>query len=378
MKPIIIIGSGLAGYGLAREFRKLDTITPLLIITQDKGEAYSKPMLSAAYSQGKTAESLISANIHEMAKNVNATILADTVVNSIDTGAKVVLSTQGTFEYQSLALALGADVIRIKLAGNGVGDVLSVNDLRDYAIFREKLASAKSIVILGSGLIGCEFANDLAGKGHDITVIGMTEQPLSPLIPPTAGEALKNKLSSLGVQWRLGRTAQAIERTESGLNLVLDNGEKISADIVLSAIGLRARTTLASAAGITVNRGIVVDGFLQTSAADVYALGDCMEINGQVMPYVMPIMHASRALAMTLAGACTTATFPAMPVSVKTTAYPITVLSPPLGAQGTWELLETDGGLKFGFMDSSKKLQGFVLTETKTKQRMAMVNLLNS
>ena len=378
MKPIIIIGSGLAGYGLAREFRKLDTATPLFIITRDKGDAYSKPMLSAACTSGKTPQSLISATTEKMAQDLNATILQETAVSKIDTNSRLVVTSQGTYEYQSLVLALGAEVIRPRLEGNGVDSVLSVNDLWDYARFREVLESAKRIAILGSGLIGCEFANDLAGKGYDITVIGMTDQPLTPLIPAAAGAALKQRLSDFGVQWRLGRTATAVEQASNGLNVVLDNGDLINADLVLSAVGLRARTALAAEAGIAVNRGIIVDDHLRTSAPDVYALGDCIEINGQLMPYVMPIMHASRALAKTLAGEHTAVAFPAMPVAVKTPACPISVLPAPANAEGAWQLLEEDGGLKFGFVDNEQKLQGFVLTESKTTQRTALVAQLGN
>ena len=180
------------------------------------------------------------------------------------------------------------------------------------------------------------------------------------------------------MQWCLGRTATAVEQANNGVNVVLDNGEQIEADVVLSAVGLRARTALAAEAGIAVNRGVIVDDHLRTSAPDVYALGDCIEINGQLMPYVMPIMHASRALAKTLAGEYTPVVFPAMPVAVKTPACPISVLPAPANTEGAWQLLEEDGGLKFGFVDSAQKLQGFVLTESKTTQRTALVSQLGN
>lgn len=376
MNPIIIIGSGLAGYGMARELRKLDGATPLMIITQDAGDSYSKPMLSAALSQGKSAENLVMASAEKMASDLNAQVLTKTQVEHIDTANKTVSTSQGVFSYQALILSLGADTIRPRLDGDGVADVLSVNDLWDYARFRQKLEGAKRIAILGSGLIGCEFANDLAGKGYEITVIGMTATPLSPLLPAAAGAALQAKLSDLGIHWQLGRGATSVNKVATGLSVALDNGDNIEADVVLSAVGLRARTALAAEAGITVNRGIVVDGYCRTSAADVYALGDCMEFNAQVMPYVMPIMHCSRAIAKTLTGEATAVVFPAMPVAIKTTAYPITVLPAPINTVGEWKTLEEDGGLKLGFVDEAQQLQGFVLTETKTAQRMAMVNQL--
>ncbi|NOT66873.1 MAG: FAD-dependent oxidoreductase [Methylophilaceae bacterium] len=377
MKPIIIIGSGLAGYGVARELRKLDKLMPLLIVTRDHGDAYYKPALSAALSQDKSPEDLITANVNKASQDFNATILYQTTVRNIDTALKLVVTDKGSFEYQSLVLALGAEVIRLKLEGDGADDVISVNDLWDYKRFREALLGAERIAILGSGLIGCEFASDLIGKGFKADVIGMTEQPLMPLIPAAAGEVLNKRFSEKGVSWHLERKVTSVMRStstsEKALNVILDNGDVINADIVLSAVGLRARTTLAAEAGITVNRGIVVDDYLRTSAADVYALGDCIEINGQTLPYVLPIMHASRVIAKTLAGQPTPVVFPPMPVTIKTQGYPILVLPAPMGVAGEWKLLEDDNGLKMGFVDQENKLLGFVLTEGQITQQAAMV-----
>jgi len=137
----------------------------------------------------------------------------------------------------------------------------------------------------------------------------------------------------------------------------------------MAAVGLKSRTDLARGAGLKVNRGIVVNRNLQTSDADIYALGDCMEIEGLVMPYVMPIMHASRALGATLAGKPTAVSFPAMPVMVKTPACP-TIVSPPApGAAGEWKVEQTADGVKSLYVDASGKLLGFALNGTATAER---------
>ena len=378
MDPIIIVGSGLAGYAVARELRKLDTATPLLIITGDAGDAYSKPMLSNALTAGKSAASLASANPEKLAQDLNAQILTHTTVNSIDAAVKTLATDKGSHRYHALVLALGAEPIRPQLEGDAADALLPVNDLWDYAHFRQRLEGAKKIAILGAGLIGCEFANDLAGKGYDISVVGLSQQPLANLIPEAAGAVLAERLQELGVQWKLGRRALGAWHRDGQIELRLDNGETMTADVVLSAVGLRPRTQLASAAGIAVRHGIQVDAMLRTSAPDVYALGDCAEIEGQVMLYVPPIMHASRALAKTLSGEPTAAAFPPMPVAIKTTAYPITVLPPPAGSNGEWELLEQDGGLKLAFHDASRRLLGFALTSGKTSQRTALLAQLGN
>jgi len=104
-------------------------------------------------------------------------------------------------------------------------------------------------------------------------------------------------LAALGITWRFGTAVNAVDKTATGYALMLTDGTSLSADVVLSAVGLRPRIELARNAGLAVNRGIVVDAQLRSSDADIYALGDCAEIDGRVLPYVLPIMHAARALA---------------------------------------------------------------------------------
>jgi rubredoxin-NAD+ reductase len=373
MEPVIFLGSGLASYTLAREFRKLDATSPLMIITRDDGSVYSKPMLSNALSAGKTPTDLVSSTANKAALDLNATILTKMEATAIDTDRHEIQTTRGNFRYRALVLALGADPIRPNLSGNAVKDILSVNDLTDYARFRTMLKPGCTIAILGSGLIGCEFANDLAGAGFAVTVTGPAKYPLQSLLPLQAGTELQQALANIGVHWRLGQTATSAARAGNQIELELDDGSSLTADIVLSAIGLRPRTGLAKAASINTNRGIVVNSSLGTSTPDVYALGDCAEIEGRVLPYVMPIMHAARALAKTLTGPEATVAFPLMPVAVKTTAYPIVVQTAPTGIDSSWVTIEADNGLQLWQIDQNGKMLGFALTGAKTRQRMTML-----
>ena len=373
MDPIVILGSGLAGYTLAREFRKLDAISPLTIITRDDGSVYSKPMLSNAYAAAKTPLQLATATAEKAALDLDASILPQVEVIAIDTIAKEVQTTAGNYRYRALVFALGADPIRPPLEGNAADAIHSVNDLADYARLRAALEPGSAVAILGSGLIGCEFANDLAAAGFAVSVIGPAAYPLQPLIPQQAGAALEHALQEIGVHWHLGRTATSAARSGKKIELRLDDGSRVIVDVVLSAIGLRPRTALAHAAGIKVSRGIVVDGSLRTNDPDIYALGDCAEIEGRVMPFVMPIMHAARALAKTLAGNVTRVSFPCMPVAVKTAIYPIVVQPAPSEVDANWVAMEADNGYQLWQIDHSGKLHGFVLTGVKTRQRAAML-----
>ncbi|NTV11676.1 MAG: FAD-dependent oxidoreductase, partial [Zoogloea sp.] len=356
--PILILGSGLAGYNLAREFRKLDKTTPLVIVSRDDAGFYSKPMLSNALAGNKTAASLVMKSADKMAEELNARILPRTAATDIDAAAgSVTLDNGETIAYRDLVLALGADPVRLPLAGDGAADVLSVNDLDDFARFAARLEGACRVAILGGGLIGCEFANDLLARGIAPTIVDLGAWPLSRLLPEEGGRWLRESLEAAGVCFRSGVSTTAVNRSGKGYAVELSDGSTLEADLVLSAVGLRPRTTLAAAAGLTVNRGIATNRLLATSAPNIHALGDCAEVEGLSLPFVMPIMQQAKSLAATLAGKPTQVCYPAMPVIVKTPAAPTVVCPPPVGAQGEWSIgSEHDGdrtiAIEARFLDS--------------------------
>jgi rubredoxin-NAD+ reductase len=362
MEPIVILGSGLAGYAVAREFRRLDTATPVVVVTADGGEVYSKPMLSTALAAGRDAAQLPSAGAAQLATQLRIETRVRTRVAAIDReGRSLRLADGGRLGYGHLVLALGADPRRLALAGDGADAVLSVNDLDDYAAFRAAIAGARRVAILGAGLIGCEFANDLALSGRQVDVIDIAPQPLGRLLPPRAAARLRDGLAAAGIAWHLGRTTRAIRRGHGGLTVDLDDGGGIAADVVLSAIGLAPRTTLAAASGLAVGRGILVDRHLRSSDDRILALGDCAEVEGLVLPYVMPLMACARAAARSLAGTATAVAYPAMPVVVKTPAMPVVVAPPPAASRGDWREEETADGILARFVDAAGAATGFAL-----------------
>jgi rubredoxin-NAD+ reductase len=377
-QPVVIIGSGLAGYTVAREFRKLDTETAVVILSGDHGGFYSKPMLSNAYAQKKSADSLLMKDAAKMAAEIKVEVRPSSEVTAIDPILKKLTVNGEVQHYSKLVLALGADPIRLPLQGNGADAVLSVNDLDDYRRFRAAAEGKSDIVILGAGLIGCEFANDLAGAGYNVHVIDLAPQLLGRLLPPESAAFIQRKLEGEGVVFNLGTTTQKVERTGDKFSLTLANGGSITADVVLSAVGLKPRTALAASAGIKTNRGIVVNGLLQTNFEDIYALGDCAEVEGRVLPYVMPIMHAARALAPILAGKPTPVHYPSMPVAVKTPACPTVVSPPEPGAQGDWRVEGSVDGIKATFHHKDGQLLGFALMGAAVSEKAALTQQLPS
>lgn len=367
---MVIIGSGLAGYAVARELRKLDSEKPILMLSADHGGFYSKPMLSNALSTGKTPDSIINGDATQMAEQLKISIRPHCRIIAIDPTNKTVISVnEEKIHYDSLALALGADQIHLPLSGNGTDKIHTINDLDDYKHFRNALEVKKRISIIGAGLIGCEFANDLATAGYQVNVIDISAQPLGRLLPPEAGEFLQRKLEAVGVVFHLNASTQSVNQIQDYFRLSFADEKTVDCDLVLSSVGLRPRTQLAASAGIAVNRGIVVNRLLRTSSDRIYALGDCAEVDGKVLPFVMPITHAARALAATLSGNPTPVQYPAMPVLVKTPACPIVVSPPDFSIKGNWQVETSNEGVKALYRDETGSLLGFALLGAAVKEK---------
>lgn len=377
---IVIIGSGLAAYTLAREFRKLNSNESIALITRDSGDFYSKPMLSTAFTNKKLASELITNSREVMEQQLNIHIYPFTDVFSIHDDERFVITNHGNISYQKLVFAAGADPIRLTILGNAAHEVLSVNDLDDYQVFQDQLKTKRKVLILGAGLIGSEFANDLINGGHEVSVVDLSTTPLARLLPEQSANLFKQKLAEVGVKWHLGTTVKEISRSSKSnqLHIQLENGDSIFADIVLSAIGLKPRTELASTLKISVNRGIIVDRFLRTNIEHIFALGDCAEVDGLILPYVMPIMHSARALAQTLCGIETQVNFPAMPVVVKTPAINTVVAPPNQGTNGQWKIQLLDHGVDARFFDANGKLCGFALLGSATNLKAQLTKELPS
>ncbi|WP_166362331.1 NAD(P)/FAD-dependent oxidoreductase [Pseudomonas akapageensis] len=370
--PVVIVGTGLAGYNLAREFRKLDGETPLLLITADDGRSYSKPMLSTGFGKNKDADGLSMAEPGAMAEQLKAEVRTHTRISGIDPGHKRLWIGEEAVPYRDLILAWGAETVRVPVEGDAGDAIFPINDLEDYARFRAAAAGKRRVLLLGAGLIGCEFANDLIVGGYEVDLVAPCEQVMPTLLHPAAAAAVQAGLEGLGARFHLGPVLTHLQRTEDGLEAHLSDGEQIACDLVISAIGLRPRIDLAAAAGLEVNRGVVVDRQLRTSHANIYALGDCAEVDGLNLLYVMPLMSCARALAQTLAGNLTTVGYGPMPITVKTPVCPLVVSPPPRGMEGIWTVEGQGSDIKALCHDRAGSLLGYALTGAAVMEKLAL------
>lgn len=387
MTPVIILGSGMAGYTLAREFRKLDSETPLIMISSEDGASYAKPGLSNAFTAGKSADALAQADALKMGETLSMTIMANTQVSSINTESKTLTlqlldaapgtsTSEQTLEYRDLVLAVGASPITLPIKGDAADQLLQVNSLQDYRVFRDRLdqlGADTCIGIIGAGLIGVEFANDLIKAGYAVTLMDLAEYPLPKLIGQDQGQALQSALEDDGVVFKMGVSVAEASFEGTEIKLGLSSGDSANFDLVLSAVGLKPNTELASDAGIECGLGITVDKLLKTSAKHVYAIGDCAVVEGHFLPYVMPLMSEARALAKTLSGEATSVKYGVMPIAVKTPSQPLCIL-PAQHAEGSHtEVIDTEDGHVIKTLSSDDELLGFVLMgKAALKERMAL------
>ena len=372
MSPIVILGAGLAAFSVARELRKLDKQVAIRIVTADAGDFYSKPNLSNALALGKTLAQLVVTPRTAIAAQLGIDIAVGVHATALLPAEHALETSAGRIEYSKLVLAIGAQTIRLPIEGNGAADILFVNHLADYGVLRQRLEGRRRVALLGAGLIGCEFANDLAGAGYAVDVFDLAPQPLGRLLPPAAAAFFRQRLEAAGVSFHFETSIGRIDRHDDAYVLLDLNGREYQADLVFSAVGLRPETAMARAAGLATNRGIVVDASLATTDADIYAVGDCAEVQGLVLPFVMPIMQQARALAQTLAGRPTPVGYPAMPVVVKTPACPAVVCPPPTGLEGAWQEDATATGVRAMFVDATATAAGFALVGEATAEKQAL------
>ena len=187
----------------------------------------------------KDADGLSMAEPGAMAEQLKAEIRTHTRISGIDPGHKRVWIGEEQVCYRDLVLAWGAETVRVPVEGDGVDAVFPINDLEDYARFRVAAAGKRRVLILGAGLIGCEFANDMSLGGFEVDVVAPCEQVMPTLLHPAAASAVQAGLEGLGVRFHLGPVLTRLQRAGEALEAHLSDGSVIACDLVVSAVGLR-------------------------------------------------------------------------------------------------------------------------------------------
>jgi len=371
---IVIIGSGFAARQLVKNLRKQDANVPIVLIAADNCDEYNKPDLSHVISQNQLADALTRDSSASFAEQYNVQMHPNTRITSLDTTTKTLSSGESCWQYHQLVFAVGASAIVPPISGHE--HMLTLNSQQEYRQCEEQLLQAKRVLILGGGWIGSELAMDMCRAGKQVTVIDKSCSLLSSLMPVEASSRLQFCLQQMGVELVFNQQLVSLQPHQQAWLATLSNGRELLADAVVSSIGLRPNIQLAEQAGLQVNRGIVVDARLQTSAEGVYALGDCAEIEGKLLPFLQPIQFSAMTLAKNLLGASDNLKLPAMLVKIKTPNMPLHLAGETQRQDLQWTITsETQGMIAKGF-DQQQQLRAFIVSEDHMKQAFGLLKTL--
>lgn len=296
---VVIVGAGTAGWTMARAIRERDADRPIAIVTGCSGAVYDKPMLSVAMAKAIGLPSMVKEAGNDAARRLGVRLIPDTFAISIARESNTLRTTRGAIKYDHLILAHGAIPRMDERLPRSL--CWAINDLRCYTRFREALARPKQpqhIAVVGAGLVGCEMANDLALAGHTVVLIDIATRPLASFVTAVESAALLAAWAALPITFQGGTRIERVSR--QGQKLVVDTDARIAINVdhVISATGLQTPSRLAESAGLDWNNGIAVaPESLTTNVKNIFALGDCVSINGQAHRFIEPIAKQARVIA---------------------------------------------------------------------------------
>jgi len=314
-RRVVVVGYGMAGARLADEIRRRDPEgkrVALTVLGQERHAAYNRVLLSSVVAGSMTPDSV---RLHDAdwAQKHAVDLRLGATVSAVDRARRVVVLDDGEeVGYDALVLATGSRPWvpptegLLDPDGSLAPGVVAFRSLDDCESIIAAGRPGTPVAVLGGGLLGLEAARGLAGRGCLVTVVHPVGHLMERQLDAGAGRVLARSLSALGIEFRLGTLAT---KYLAGDSLALDDGSQVPAELVVVSAGVRAETDLASAAGITVDRGIVVDDALRTSDPRVHALGDCAQHPGTVSGLVQPAWEQATVLADRLTGAAPAARY---------------------------------------------------------------------
>src|ERR1700712_5054341 len=275
-EPLVIVGNGMAAARLVDELAKVALGRYAIAVIGDEPRlAYNRVLLSSVLA-GETASHDIELRPASWWRDRGVTLKYGCVATEIDVGRRE-LKTAGeeSLEFSRLVLATGSAPLRLNVPGADLAGVHTFRDSRDVDLLLTLAAQKKRVVVVGGGLLGLEAAYGLAKAGASVTLIHLMDRLMERQLDLSAAQLLKSLVERKGIRILLNASTARIHGETQAEGVELIDGRRIEADAVIFAAGIRPNIALARDAGISVNRGVVVDDHLQTAALDIFALGDC-------------------------------------------------------------------------------------------------------
>jgi nitrite reductase (NADH) large subunit len=334
-EPLVIVGNGMAAARLVDELSKISLGRYAVAVIGDEPRlAYNRVLLSSVLA-GETASHDIELRPANWWRDRGVTVKYGSLASEIDVGRRELkIEGEESVEFSRLVLATGSTPLRLGVPGADLVGVHTFRDTRDVDILLALAARRKPVVVIGGGLLGLEAAYGLAKAGTPVTLVHLMDRLMERQLDGAAAALLKSLVERKGIKIELNANTARIHGEGRVEGVELSDGRLIEADAVIFAAGIRPNVTLAKDAGIAVNRGIAVDDHLQTSAENIFALGECAEHRGICYGLVEPAYEQAKVLAQHLAG--------------RATSYPGSVVSTNLKVSGVGvfsagDFLGTDG-----------------------------------
>jgi NADPH-dependent 2,4-dienoyl-CoA reductase/sulfur reductase-like enzyme/nitrite reductase/ring-hydroxylating ferredoxin subunit len=268
---IVIVGGGAAGFAAAEMLRRQQYRGSIVMLSSDAAPPVDRPNLSKDYLAGSAPEDWLPLRPDGFYAETHIDLRLTTDVASIDTTARnVVLAGGGTVPYDRLLLATGAEPVRLPIPGSQQRHVHTLRTLGDCRAIIESAKGARRAIVIGASFIGLEAAAALRARSLEVHVVAPEQRPMERVLGPEMGDFVRALHEEHGVIFHLGDTVIAMDGNDSKLN----SGLVLGADVVVMGVGVRPRLALAEQAGLALDRGVVVNGYLETSIPGIYAAGD--------------------------------------------------------------------------------------------------------
>jgi nitrite reductase (NADH) large subunit len=303
MEKLVVIGAGMAsGRALEHLFETAPGRFAVTLFNTEPRGNYNRLMLSPVLSGDKTAEDIVTHDADWYAAHGVVCRFGERV-EAIDTARKVVIGAAGEVAYDRVILATGSSPVMLPLPGAALDGVLPFRDLDDTARMVAAARPGARAVVIGGGLLGLEAAAGLKARGMEVTVVHLMGHLMERQLDVNAGYLLRGSLEDRGITVLCDAKSQAIEGVDGKVSaLLLEDGRRLPCDLLVMAVGIRPTVDVARAAGLAVNRGVLVDAQMRTSDPNILALGECVEFEGQLFGLVAPLYDQAQVVAKTLMG----------------------------------------------------------------------------
>lgn len=303
-KKLVLIGNGMAGVGCIEHILKLSKEAfEITIFGAEPYPNYNRIQLSYVLAGDSNIQDIV-LNDWDWYKENNITLHTGHTVNRIDAENRCVYTDGGIVEsYDELIIATGSNPFMLPLPGADKDGVIAYRDIKDCNAMIEASKTYKKAVVIGGGLLGLEAARGLLNLSMDVSVVHVFDHLMERQLDPTASKLLQAELETQGMKFLMNKQTEEIFGEDRVQGLRFKDGTEVEADLVVMAVGIRPNVALAKESGIEVNRGIVVNDYLETSVSHVYSVGECAEHRGVVYGLVAPLYEQGAVLAKRLCGA---------------------------------------------------------------------------